>query len=270
MILLLRDCGEEQHLLDDPYLMELARGLQEALLQSGHGPVLNATSGTFESLDAPEAVHGVILAFGAERWRLAREIAQRGTPCVVLAQTRVEEIPGVGYVVLDLDSGARSAARLLIDHGHRRIGFIGNYADDVVRVSFTRELMSAGAPLQPELEVLAGTGREPGAAAMRRLLSLPQPPTAVFARTDVLASGALQAARELGVRVPDELSIVGHDDIPLARRAGLTTVRIDCTELGREAARVLTSLLREGSPCATPPIVVTHVIQRETVRRLKK
>jgi DNA-binding LacI/PurR family transcriptional regulator len=250
--------------------MELARGLQEALLRSGYGPVLKATRRTLQSLVASEAVHGVVLAFGHERPLLAREIAQKGTPCVVIVHTYFEEIPGVGWVYLNLDSGARAAARLLIDHGHRRIGFIGNNEDDIVRVSFTQELMTVGAPLQPDLEVIAGAGREAGAAAMRRLLSLPEPPTAVFARTDVLASGALQEARHQGVRVPEELSLVGHDDIPLARRAGLTTVRIDCAQLGRAAAQVLSSLLHEGSAGATPQIVLTQVIERNSVSRLEK
>jgi LacI family transcriptional regulator len=266
--MVLLDCGENQRSLDDPYLMELARGLQEALLRSGYGPVLNASRGTLQSLAASEAVHGVILAFGVERPLLAREIAQRGTPCVVVSEMPIEEISGVGRVYLDLDSGARAAARMLIDYAHRRIGFIGNFDDDVVRVSFAQELLAAGVPLQPDLEVIAGSGREAGAAAMRRLLSLREPPTAVFARTDVLASGALQAARHLGVRVPEDLSLVGHDDIPLARRAGLTTVRIDCTQLGRAAAEVLTSLLQEGSACATLPIVPTHLIERNSVSRL--
>lgn len=275
--LVLLDCGEDQLLLADPYLMELARGLQEALLHSGYEPVLNASRGTLQSLVASEAVHGVVLAFGTERPLLAREIAQRGTPCVVITERPIEEIPGVGRVYLDLESGARDAARLLIDHGHRRIGFIGNFDDDDVRASFTRELMTAGVPLQPDLEVIAGAGlhvlrqpREAGAAAMGRLLGLREPPTAVFARTDGLASGALQAARRLGLRVPEELSLLGHDDIPLARRAGLTTVRIDCAQLGRAAAQLLSRLLHKESTGATPQIVPTRVIVRNTVSRLEK
>src|SRR5437879_3518401 len=155
--MILLDCGEHARLLGDPFLMELARGLQEALLHSGYGPVLNASRGTLQSLVASEAVHGVILAFGVERPLLARAIAQRGTPCVVITQAPFEEIPGVGWVSLDLDSGARGAARLLVDHGHRRIGFIGNFEDDVVRVSFTQELITAGVPLAPDLEVMAGS-----------------------------------------------------------------------------------------------------------------
>jgi LacI family transcriptional regulator len=74
----------------------------------------------------------------------------------------------------------------------------------------------------------------------------------------------------MGIRVPEELSIVGHDDIPLARRAGLTTVRIDCSELGRAAAQVLSGLLHGGSVGAAPPIVHTKVIERHTVSRLEK
>jgi DNA-binding LacI/PurR family transcriptional regulator len=266
--MVLLDYGaDEESMLGDPYLTELARGLQDALISCGYGPVLNASLRTLQSLAASEAVHGVVLAFGTQRSWLAREIARSGTPCVVIDQVYVEQTPGVGWVNLDLDSGARDVARMLIDHGHRRIGFIGNFEDDIPRRSFIHELMTAGVPLSPELEIIAGSGREAGAGAMRHLLSLREPPTAVFARTDVMAAGALQVARELGVRVPEDLSLVGHDDIPLARRAGLTTVRIDCTKLGRAAAEVLSRLRHEGSACATVPIVQTQLIERHSVSR---
>jgi DNA-binding LacI/PurR family transcriptional regulator len=266
--MVLLDCGENRGWLADPYLMELARGLQEALLHSGYGPVLNASRATLRSLAASESVHGVIMAFGTERPFLAEQIAQRGTPCVVITENPIEEIPGVGRVYLDLDAGAREAARMLIEHGHRRIGFIGNFEDDRVRVSFIRELWAAGVSVPPEREVIAGEGREAGAAAIRQLLCLEEPPTAVFARTDVMASGALQEARHMGFRVPEELSLVGHDDVPLARRAGLTSVRIDCAQLGREAARLLSSLRQEGSAGPEPPIVSTHVVLRSSVSRV--
>jgi DNA-binding LacI/PurR family transcriptional regulator len=195
---------------------------------------------------------------------------------VVVTELPIAETPGVGRVYSDLESGARAAARLLIDHGHRRIGFIGNFEDDVVRVSFTQELIDAGVPFPPEMEIIAGVGRdnmtgmarELGAEAMRRLLDLEEPPTAVFARTDLLASGALQAARHRGLRVPEDLSLVGHDDTPLARRAGLTTVRVDCMELGRAAAQVLSSLRQEVTAVPAPQIVPTQLIERDSVSRL--
>jgi LacI family transcriptional regulator len=266
--MVLLDCGEEQALLGDLYLLSLTRGLQEALLSRGYGPVLNVTRGSLERLVAAQAVHGVVLAAGIERRELARTIAAGGTACVVLAQGDIEEIPGVGWIYLDLESGARAAAQVLLDHGHRRIGFIGNYADDFVRQGFARALSEAGVPLLPDLEVIAGSGREAGAAAMRRLLEAQQLPTAIFTRTDLLAAGALQAAEQAGVRVPEDVSLMGHDDIPLAAMMELTTVRIDCRELGLATAEVLAGLLGEGSPGAAIPRVCPQVVMRKSVRRL--
>src|SRR5688500_4074863 len=100
--MVLLDGGEEQTLLGDLYLLELTRGLQEALVASGYGPVLNTTREALLQFVAAHAVDGVILTAGADRRVLARQIAGRGTACVVVAQAPAEEIPGVGWVVLDL------------------------------------------------------------------------------------------------------------------------------------------------------------------------
>jgi LacI family transcriptional regulator len=265
--MVLLDCGEAQ--LGDLYFLSLTRGLQDALLSSGYGPVLNVTRGSLQRLVAAQAVHGVIMAAGNERGFLAREIAENGTPVVVILQTPIEVVPRVGWVFLDLDSGGRSAAQVLLDHGHRRIGFIGNFEDDPVRQGFLDELEAAGKPLGPEREVIAGSGREAGMAAMRRLLALPEPPTAVFARTDVLASGALKAAEHAGISVPDDLSLIGHDDIPLAAMMDLTSVRIDCREIGQAAAAVLGGLLNGRPVDATVPTVRPRVVVRKSVSRPK-
>ena len=264
--MVLLDCGEKGS-LGDMYLLALARGLEEALVARGYGPVINASRETLQRLVVAKGVDGVVLAFGAERWRLARELAEGGTACVVVAQAPIEEIPGVGCIQLDLDNGAREAARTLLDHGHRRIGFIANFDDDVVRAHFAAELKDAGVPLQSDLTVVAGTGREAGASAMRRLLSLRETPTAIFARTDMLAAGALQAAKELGIRVPEDLSIIGHDDIPIAATLALSSVRIDFAEMGLAVAEVLANLLQKRSAPTVPYVVRTQVIFRKTVSR---
>jgi LacI family transcriptional regulator len=263
--MVLVDCGEDRRQLADLFLLELTQGLQQALLDRGYGPVVNATRGVLRRMVAAHAVDGVILAAGVERAALAREIAGKGTPCVVIEQVPLEPAPLVGCVLLDLQPGAREAARLLLGHGHRRIGFIGNFEEDVVRDAFTEELAALGAPLEPAQTLFAGRGRDAGAAAMRRLLEAPQPPTAVFARTDLMASGALQTARELGYRVPADLSLVGHDDIPLAATLDLTTVRIDYAELGRAAAEALSRLRQEGTTPEPAPLVPTRLVARSTV-----
>src|SRR5688572_7914847 len=124
--MVLLDCAEKA-LLGDLYLLSLADGLEEALVASGYGPVVNTTRDTLQRLAASEAVDGVVLAIGIERPSLARELARKGTACVVISEEPLEDIPGVGWVSLDLESGAREAARMLLNLGHGRIGFIGNY-----------------------------------------------------------------------------------------------------------------------------------------------
>ena len=262
--MVLLDCAEKA-LLGDLYLLALADGLEEALLASGQGPVVNVPRDTLRRFAATHAIDGIVLALGADRTALARELADKGHACVVINEFSEENVPGVGWVLLDLDSGAREAARMFLSLGHRQIGFIGNYETDLVRLGFSDELMNAGVPLKLGMEEIAGKGREAGKAAMRRLLSLPERPTAVFARTDLLASGALEAAREMRIRVPEDVSVIGHDDIPPAAKLRLTTVRIDCVEMGRAAAQVLSRLREDRFAAGKPPMVRTRLIARETV-----
>ena len=99
----------------------------------------------------------------------------------------------------------------------------------------------AGLVSDPRLIVEAGYTEESGAAAARRLLALPDPPTAVFAVTDMVALGAAEVARQMGLRIPEDLAIVGYNDIPLASRVspGLTTMHVPIHEFGSVAARLL-------------------------------
>ena len=265
--MVLLDCGEKP-LLGDLYLLELAHGLQEALVARGHGPVINATREALLGWVNAQGVDGVVLAVGADRHSLAEELARRKTPCVVIDQVPPKVIPGVAYVNLDLESGAREAARLLVEYGHLRIGFIGNAEEDFVRAAFLDELNAASVQIAQEHVIIAGMGRAAGASAARAMLINNSRPTAIFARTDVLALGAMSAATDLGIRVPRDLSIIGHDDITLAGTMGLSTVRIDCRALGKVAAEALAEL-QENSLSQEIPVVRTELILRNTVSRLK-
>jgi LacI family transcriptional regulator len=99
----------------------------------------------------------------------------------------------------------------------------------------------AGLESDPRLVVEAGYTEESGAAAARRLLAMPDPPTAVFAVTDMVALGAAEVARKLGLRIPEDLAIVGYNDIALASRVnpGLTTMHVPIHEFGAVAGRLL-------------------------------
>jgi LacI family repressor for deo operon, udp, cdd, tsx, nupC, and nupG len=208
---------------------------------------------------------------GGQRTRLLRELSRRReVDAVILTAIPMTpdevdrvELLGVHVVVAggtlhdhpyvrvdDLEAG-RLAAQHLVDLGHRRIAMIrtsdtdGTYwSSDVRRVRAWRETL-AGAGLEPsdELLVTETYGLEAGARAMVRLLELADPPTAVFAYSDELALAALTQARRNGLRVPEDLSIVGVDGHPFGELAGLTTVDQGVPAQGRLAADLAARLI---------------------------
>jgi LacI family transcriptional regulator len=158
-----------------------------------------------------------------------------------------ERIPAVSAAH---SAGADLAVKHLLSLGHRRIGAItgprGWIATEERLRGFHAALGSAGILAEPELVSEANFFEiEPGLKAARRLLDLHEPPTAIFAFNDNLAIGALQAAREREVRVPEELSVVGFDDVEAAEivTPALTTVRQPLAEMGRMAVSLLERLI---------------------------
>ena len=142
-------------------------------------------------------------------------------------------------------SGADQAMRHLLELGHRRIAAIagppGWLATEDRRRGYRAALEASRIAHDPALEVDADFEVGPGADAAASLLALPDPPTAIFAFNDAIAIGAMRAARERGLRVPEDLSVVGFDDIKYATivTPSLTTVRQPLAEMGRAAVRLL-------------------------------
>jgi DNA-binding LacI/PurR family transcriptional regulator len=172
---------------------------------------------------------------------------------VVLVDARARGVPSV---VTDDVEGGRIAARHLVALGHRRVAFIGEAPEnELAATSSTRReegyrqvLASAGAPVDPALVLHGAHDRSLARALARALLDRPDRPTAVFAASDVQAMGVRAAAEDLGLRVPEDLSIVGFDDIELAGYVGLTTVRQPLFESGRLGARLLLDALASDDP----------------------
>jgi LacI family transcriptional regulator len=254
--------------LSDLFFVEITRGVQEALEARGYGLVLNTTGDALLNMVKARAVDGVILITGGPaNDQIPRAISSRGAACAVIGHYPIEGIRGVGSVLVGLRSGAEEVARFLVKMGHRHIGFIGVEYPDIVHACFSAELERLGVALREENILIPGRKPSDGERAMNYLLSQSERPTAVFARTDALAAGALRATRKAGVRVPEDISLVGHDDVPFAELTApaLTTVRVDCVELGKLAADTLISLLKHpDTPCETS-VVQTRLIVRETV-----
>ncbi len=172
------------------------------------------------------------------------------------------------YVSIDDEAAGRQAVDHLLYLGHRRIAMIDAIDPNETAwpvggraLAYTKALEDAGIPLEDELFVRVAWGPEQGARAMERLLSLREPPTAVLAHSDELAIGALRTLRRAGIRVPQDISVIGVDDHPMAEQTDLTTVHQDVRRQGELAAEMILKTL--GGLDAPPPIVLpTHLVPR--------
>jgi len=170
----------------------------------------------------------------------------------------------------DSFGGAREAVRFLIELGHRRIGFVAGRPD--LRSSIAREagyrraLADAGLPLDPALIGLGRYVQDASAEAAAALLSRPDRPTAIFAANDLSAIAIIDVAREMGLSIPRDLSVIGFDDIPEATQLAqpLTTVRQHMQTLGASAAGLLATLMAGGVPEATHLRLPTRLVPRAT------
>jgi LacI family transcriptional regulator len=210
-------------------------------------------------------VDGVILASSFLKDPSVHELRKQGRPYVLVNRFSDDgEDPFVGSDDL---LGGQLATAHLIDLGHTRIGHLAGNSTVSTGLLRRRGYLAAHAVADLEsdqrLIVEAGYTEESGAAAARRLLALADPPTAVFAVTDMVALGAAEVARQMGLRIPEDLAIVGYNDIPLASRMnpGLTTMHVPIHDFGSAAARLLLDQIESGEPTRrrvrfTPDLII--------------
>jgi DNA-binding LacI/PurR family transcriptional regulator len=201
-------------------------------------------------------------------------LATSGIPLVVLDPTGepLHATPSVGTTNW---SGGVAATRHLLDLGHRRIGMIGGPRSMLCAQArldgFRAAMAGAGAPVDPKLVRGGAFSFAEGLRHGRALLRNADPPTAVFAADDLLALGLYEAAREAGVRIPDELSVVGFDDIEPAVWCGppLTTIRQPLAEMGAAAADLVLTLAA-GRPLEQTRLeLATELVVRQSTAPLE-
>ncbi len=167
---------------------------------------------------------------------------QHGLPIVLCNWQENEPSPGIPQVNVDFRLAGELAAHHLLALGHQKIAIIVDEPQQTTRFAgFRAALLSAGIPLQDEMIQLGDSTIESGHAAARTLLTSPQRPTAIFATNDWMAIGALEAAREEGIRVPEDLSIIGLDNVIVGAHISppLTTIDIPKHQLAKEATELL-------------------------------
>jgi LacI family transcriptional regulator len=245
----------------NPYFAELGRGIEAAAFGRDHSVVLCNTEGeelrerVYVDLLTRRQVDGLLYVPAGSRVDVLRDLLRQPLPVVLVDR----DLPGapIDVVLSDKRSGAYLATRHLIALGHRRIGCIGGPSSLLMsgqRLQGYRDaLAEAAIPVDEGLVLRGDYHPQSGWAAARSLLASPVPPTAIFAANDLMAIGVLRAAGELGRRVPDDLAVVGFDDIELASYTTppLTTVSQSASEVGRAAVEIL--LQRLADP-ARPPV----------------
>ena len=233
--------------ITNPFYPLLARGLEDGMDGGYRTFVCNTDAHPERELDFLEEVgdrraDGIVLDSFAMRREWIGGVVPRGTPIVRIGTTVIED-PGYDTVHADDEHGAFTATMHLIRKGHRRVAMIQGPpgAGGQRNKGYVQALRTAGAPMDPELVVSGEWTRAGGAGAAARLLELPDPPTGIFCANDLMALGAMDAARERGMGLPRDLALVGFDDIEAAAMVSppLTTVSNPAYETGLLAGVLL-------------------------------
>ncbi|TVR21023.1 MAG: LacI family transcriptional regulator [Nitriliruptor sp.] len=260
--------------ITQPSSVERLRGLTQALSGSGYELVLYPVEDDeqrrahMDTLTGPHQADGIVLI----SLPLSDEEAVRLQKVAVSLVQVDASHAAFSSVLTDDVHGGELAARHLLELGHRELAFVGDAEDNPYgftsssdrRAGFLRVLSDAGCT-PPDQWVRTGSiGAESATSLAREVLAAPRRPTGVFAASDVQAFGVMLAARELGLRVPEDVSVVGFDDIETAKHVGLSTVRQPLQGSGRLAAELLLDALTE--PNTSEP--ERHLLPLEVVSRL--
>jgi LacI family transcriptional regulator len=262
-----------------PYFASILSGASEALYEQDMRMVLCPTLHHHERELAllDRLMHGTtdgaVLMLPEESNAELKVLRRRGYAFVIV-DPRVALDEGIPAVSAANASGARAATEHLLSLGHRRIGAITgprSYLASSERLSgYEGALAAAGVLPDPAIMLESTFDIEGGAKAASRLLDAADPPTAIFAFNDNNAIGALRVARERGIRVPEELSIVGFDDSEMSEvvTPALTTVRQPLAEMGRMAVSLLMRVLDNQRLEALHIELKTRLIVRESTARV--
>lgn len=258
----------------DAFLGEVIRGATRHLEAEGYHLLVHAAepgaphNSTYGQLVRTRKVDGLIIASPLINDPEVKLLHEEGTAIVLHGAPDTTDIASVD---VDNTQGAYTAVQHLLDLGHRRIGHISNapfsYTSSRDRLDGYRQaLADAGIAYDHELvypgEFTDASSYEP----MNRLLDLPEPPTAVFIGSDVVALGAIDAIHNRGLRIPEDISVIGFDDVLPGKylRPALTTVHLPAYDLGRQAGEMILRIISGESLPSLRVLLPTNLIIRSS------
>jgi LacI family transcriptional regulator len=268
-----------------PFYSHVAQGVQDQAAQEGRLCLIGTTGGNPErelatvELMREQRAEAVVLVgnvvaneeYLVRMSQYAHALAAAGSQLILCGRPPLgPDVPAL-VVEYDNEGGAYAATSHLLSLGHERILYLGRrdgYTTQDVRIEGYRHALAAHrVPHDPDLEVDGRLERHEGYRMMKQRLAAGPPDfTAVFGANDLIASGARQALIEYGLRVPDDISIIGYDDLPPAADIGLTTVHIPHEELGRTAVRLALHRDVPGGGGTQQVMLGTHIVIRDSVR----
>ena len=266
-------CQSPNRIFADAFLPEVLRGVGDAVQENGFRVLVHSV----EDVSAPQAyirlvrekhTDGIILSGPRSDDQQLPRLKAEGFPVVLLGQLPGSDIP---FVDVDNVGAARQAVNHLLGLGHRRVGMITNaplaYTAARDRLAGYRQaLEEARISFDEELVRYGDFREESGRVAMSQLLDLPEPPTAVFVASDMVAFGALVAIKQRGLTIPDDVALVGFDDVQLAHYVDppLTTVQLPAYDLGYWAATLLTQLIDDEPVEKQEILLQTELVVRQS------
>lgn len=258
----------------EPFSTELLKGAADAIRGTGYELVVYSAGGRVSD------------HVGWERRYLSRLSGTLVDGAVLVTPTVVDVNYGAPVVAVDphtgpsefptIDSdnlkGAQIAVEHLLELGHRRIGMLTGRPDlqsaRLREEGYRSALAAAGVPADEDLVRLGAYDSDVSLASAHELLALPNRPTAIFAANDISAIATVDAAADLGLRVPDDLSVVGFDNVPESALSSpaLTTINQPIREMGQRAIELLVRLIRGEPASATHVTLATNLVVRQSTR----
>ena len=260
--------------IENPFFTSLVCGIEDVLGKTDYSLLLASynedPSQEERRLEVfrAEGVRGLIFAASRAPSSLYTDLGKEGMALVAVSRD-VARLP-VDHVFVANQDGAHAATSHLIQLGHRRIGIInGPLALTTARdrqSGYEQALREAGISIDEELVVHSDFNQTGGYSGMQQLLALPSPPTAIFAGSNFLTLGALQAIHERHLKIPDQVAIVGFDEMPwaISLRPPLTTVAQPAFDVGRTAAELLIARVREPGLPRRQVVLETKLIVRSS------
>lgn len=256
----------------DPYFTEIIRGIEDTAVEHGYLVLLgdsgkeNSRESSFVNLVFTKQADGMLL-LGTNLPFDVSKAEQKNLPPMVMACEFAPELE-LPTVHIDNLTSAFDAVNYLTQLGHKRIAQIAGPEEATLcqfrNQGYQQALRRAGAVMSPDYVIHADFSFESGAQAVRKLLALPKPPTAIFSHNDAMAIAAIKEAKALGLKVPQDLSIVGFDDIQFSQYCDppLTTISQPRYEIGRQTMLMMLDMLKGNSVHSGSRLLETQLIIR--------